>query len=342
MSLLFFDMILELYTDVVSDGLKTLLTPCTPQVPMQQATVYKYFFLILLCRYQLFALATHSGTSILHGHYRSYVKVQQSVSSSVFHNLVLYHKGSDLSCEASKAWAPGPSVLSSFSNCTAPASMSSSPSISHQPQQDEPISSAKEVLLCPVESKDNYGCGGEQEFIPSSSSILSSQKNPLTIDAARKEGAGLSPRRITDFFASTKIDKEEPGDEDGSSDCYIVSSSQKSTCSSAAMADSYHTSCVSQNSSGNKSNNSLVHSGCFSIKNEDLSVKSVQDSCIGITEAKETDDSKIPSCFWLECDDECVRVIDEEEFGQKLREEDGALLGVPYLLFYHSQGMAVS
>ncbi|KAH9515577.1 hypothetical protein Btru_011434 [Bulinus truncatus] len=43
-----------------------------------------------------------------------------------------------------------------------------------------------------------------------------------------------------------------------------------------------------------------------------------------------------PTCFWLECDDECVRVLDEAEFISKLEEgEDGVLLGTPYILFYH-------
>ncbi|XP_005111004.1 uncharacterized protein LOC101856225 [Aplysia californica] len=41
------------------------------------------------------------------------------------------------------------------------------------------------------------------------------------------------------------------------------------------------------------------------------------------------------SCLWLECDDECVRVLEEDEFESRLNETDGALMGTPYVLFYH-------
>lgn len=38
---------------------------------------------------------------------------------------------------------------------------------------------------------------------------------------------------------------------------------------------------------------------------------------------------------WFECDDETVRVFDESEFSDLLSGKSGALLGTPYLLFYH-------
>lgn len=38
---------------------------------------------------------------------------------------------------------------------------------------------------------------------------------------------------------------------------------------------------------------------------------------------------------WFECDDETVRVFDESEFADLLSGKSGALLGTPYLLFYH-------
>ena len=39
--------------------------------------------------------------------------------------------------------------------------------------------------------------------------------------------------------------------------------------------------------------------------------------------------------LWLECDDECLKVMDEDDFNDKLDETDGALMGTPYVLFYH-------
>ncbi|XP_062584429.1 ubiquitin carboxyl-terminal hydrolase 1-like isoform X1 [Saccostrea cucullata] len=38
---------------------------------------------------------------------------------------------------------------------------------------------------------------------------------------------------------------------------------------------------------------------------------------------------------WLECDDETIRVHDEEKFSHMLRGEDGSLMGTPYVLFYY-------
>lgn len=38
---------------------------------------------------------------------------------------------------------------------------------------------------------------------------------------------------------------------------------------------------------------------------------------------------------WFEFDDETVRVFEENEFIELLSGENGALLGTPYLLFYH-------
>ncbi|KAL4228527.1 universal stress protein [Mactra antiquata] len=39
--------------------------------------------------------------------------------------------------------------------------------------------------------------------------------------------------------------------------------------------------------------------------------------------------------MWFECNDESIRVFDEEEFLDLLDERSGSLLGTPYLLFYH-------
>ena len=41
------------------------------------------------------------------------------------------------------------------------------------------------------------------------------------------------------------------------------------------------------------------------------------------------------SSYWLECDDEYVKVMKETEFECRLNETDGSLMGTPYVLFYH-------
>jgi len=41
------------------------------------------------------------------------------------------------------------------------------------------------------------------------------------------------------------------------------------------------------------------------------------------------------STEWFECDDETVRVFEGQEFLKLLSGDTGALLGTPYLLFYH-------
>ena len=50
-------------------------------------------------------------------------------------------------------------------------------------------------------------------------------------------------------------------------------------------------------------------------------------------------DQLMPSCKftseWFEFDDETVRMFDESEFTELLSGQAGALLGTPYLLFYH-------
>ncbi|WAR05574.1 CFA45-like protein [Mya arenaria] len=50
-------------------------------------------------------------------------------------------------------------------------------------------------------------------------------------------------------------------------------------------------------------------------------------------------DSLLParafSTEWFECDDETIRVFDQEDFLKLLSGDSGALLGTPYLLFYH-------
>lgn len=47
------------------------------------------------------------------------------------------------------------------------------------------------------------------------------------------------------------------------------------------------------------------------------------------------DSGEDQGCYWLECDDEYIKVMDETEFVEKLEERDGALMGTPYILFYH-------
>lgn len=42
---------------------------------------------------------------------------------------------------------------------------------------------------------------------------------------------------------------------------------------------------------------------------------------------------------WLECDDEAIRIYDEDKFGELLTGEGGAILGTPYVLFYHRLSM---
>ena len=49
--------------------------------------------------------------------------------------------------------------------------------------------------------------------------------------------------------------------------------------------------------------------------------------------------SKRFSTEWFECDDETVRVFNEEDFRDMVDGRGGAMLGTPYLLFYHKATM---
>ena len=49
--------------------------------------------------------------------------------------------------------------------------------------------------------------------------------------------------------------------------------------------------------------------------------------------------SKMFSSEWFECDDETVRVFSEEDFKEMVDGQSGAMLGTPYLLFYHKATM---
>ena len=49
--------------------------------------------------------------------------------------------------------------------------------------------------------------------------------------------------------------------------------------------------------------------------------------------------SKRFSTEWFECDDETVRVFSEEDFKDMVDGRSGAMLGTPYLLFYHKATM---
>ena len=49
--------------------------------------------------------------------------------------------------------------------------------------------------------------------------------------------------------------------------------------------------------------------------------------------------SKMFSSEWFECDDETVRVFSEEDFKEMVDGRSGAMLGTPYLLFYHKATM---
>ena len=49
--------------------------------------------------------------------------------------------------------------------------------------------------------------------------------------------------------------------------------------------------------------------------------------------------SKMFSSEWFECDDETVRVFSEQDFKDMVDGNSGAMLGTPYLLFYHKATM---
>ncbi|RUS71747.1 hypothetical protein EGW08_020490 [Elysia chlorotica] len=312
-------------------------------------------------RYQLFALATHSGTSILHGHYRAFVKVQPWVSPAVFHNLVSYHTGgSGGNCgdDANATCAAEPEL----SPCTVPAVPSASPGGTSQIHQAGPVSFKSEEVFSPVPSEDKPGSEDALKSLSSSAAATPS----LGTESAKVDGVsstdrpGFFSRRITDFFGSNSSASagktHSPGTRESSRDFTAVSSSGESLTVTSKNKPSL--SSLSHKSKKISTSNSCspagdrrnLHKMCLSTRTENgfdgPDISNICDKggkiCYDDTERVESADVKVPGCFWLECDDECVRVMDEDEFGKKLREEEGALLGTPYLLFYHAQWLRSS
>ncbi|CAL1541019.1 unnamed protein product [Lymnaea stagnalis] len=178
-------------------------------------------------RYSLFAIVTHSGMSVLHGHYRSYVKIQPLVSPEVFAN------------------------------------------------------------LCKMTLKSEPVMGDVQGVLPDSK-----------IHPPETDTTSHSPRRTNANF--NKHIKNERKQEVKLEESDALLSSGSGETSSAEQLKGVSNSRDTQSPGAN-----------------DLSSQAGWD------------------CFWLECDDECIRVLEEEEFMEKLEERDGALMGTPYILFYH-------
>lgn len=293
-------------------------------------------------RYQLFAIATHSGLSILHGHYRAFVKVQPSVNPQVFQNLVSYQNGSGNSFnDTSTSWA----IQTSSSNYVSSECSLASSSLNHQVDCQSDVKPSELGSVEP-EKGENH----QDMRRPLLVSPHSPQKLPRTYDKAVKEGKPFPSRRITDFFASAEL-----GTKSGA-----ISSVNTSTSSSQNWASSdegMNRSSLDNETSTRNLQHFKLEKKCNMRRIPDAVQENTKD-CIHVKQefkeatAKEerVDRATIdkpsalnnPSCYWLECDDECVRVMEEEEFERKLKEADGALLGTPYLLFYHSQGLLPS
>ncbi|XP_059153839.1 uncharacterized protein LOC131939517 [Physella acuta] len=160
-------------------------------------------------RYSLYAIVTHSGMSILHGHYRAYVKVQPQVNRKVFAQLAKTRPNSECGGgEDSAAEEKPPSLYETFK----------------------------------VECRHDLKQG--------QSKLAASY---LKIGVKESPGAGQA--KLSSLDVKEELSFMESGEEEG--------------------------------------------------------------------------------CYWLECDDEYIKVMDEVEFVEKLEERDGALMGTPYILFYH-------
>lgn len=188
----------------------------------------------------MFAIVTHSGTSILHGHYRAYVKVQSKVNPSVFSNLSKFKYKEELA--------------------------------------DGDVNSDENLYLMAA--------------LPGDSTKHRCFKNE---------------------------------------DIYSGEEAQINKASSHAGSDTIKSSAYSSGSTSTASDRKLKLS---------KSHVEVGQKTDGVSEAGEERHgckcgAESPGSFWLECDDECITVMDEFEFEQKLSEKDGCLIGTPYVLFYH-------
>ena len=71
----------------------------------------------------------------------------------------------------------------------------------------------------------------------------------------------------------------------------------------------------------------------------DTKIKTFKGTCKTKSSKTHLADCLIPSkrfdTEWFECDDETVRVFTEEDFKDMVDGRSGAMLGTPYLLFYH-------
>ncbi|GFO21985.1 small cardioactive peptide [Plakobranchus ocellatus] len=306
-------------------------------------------------RYCLFALATHSGTSILHGHYRAYVKVQPWVSPDVFHNLLVSHwretnHFENYACSGSTA------EHSSYACASSPSQTSQTP----QHEQAEPVAKAR-ISNCSQNAELVDGVGDNSES-SSSTSLPNSKRDWAVSGATGKEGARSSCRTIGDFFTCDRVlsSKSRPlgGDEDQGSRSISSPRKLSSSANSDKCLREKHNPPLSPSKGANQrkekgprdSNcneflkDQVISSGdCKPEVKREVEGTGREEGVKRELESSGREegagDGENPRCFWLECDDECVRVMDEEEFGQKLREENGALLGTPYVLFYHAQGM---
>ncbi|GFR62748.1 ubiquitin carboxyl-terminal hydrolase [Elysia marginata] len=283
--------------------------------------------------YQLFALATHSGLSILHGHYRAYVKVQPWVNPQVFHNLTSYQNGSSSGSSndiADTGWSPAQTCSS-----THPVSVGSSSPFSSYNSEHEQTTHRPTLIDNVFNSVQHEDTGIHKDTkCPSlSSSSHSSQSVPRSYERLVKEENPSASRCITDFFSSNVPRTKNNGVGSSSGSCFAPPLQRPASGCSDAVISSVNNDTGTLNVQSSETKENL---------NQPNISECCHDGSISSTIKEELADSKPLSCYWLECDDECLRVMEQEEFGQKLREEDSALLGTPYLLFYHSQGLPPS
>lgn len=201
----------------------------------------------------MFAIVSHSGTSILHGHYRAYVKVQPHVNPSVFHKLL-----------NSKTKA----------------------------EEKQRVEAKMETSSNPDSFKDGSSWAAEKHGIISSSVSLC-------------KNAGRC---------------------DDDQDAYICDQVFNGTAGNKTSA-----------SKSKYLENDIDDIRITQLKSHaDVSRKF--DLCVSDQVKSETTwDSDEHGSFWLECDDECIKVMEEQAFIEKLEERDGCLIGTPYVLFYHKQ-----
>ncbi|CAG5136222.1 unnamed protein product, partial [Candidula unifasciata] len=201
--------------------------------------------------FSLFAIVTHSGSSILHGHYRAYVKVQPHVNPSVFCKLLK----SKMKMENSQL------VETKMDTSSDPDSFKDE---SDWTSEQRSFVSASDSLC-----NDSKCCEYDDVYLCDQTLNVSTSTRPL-VNKSRCLRNDIDNVRTTQLKSHSHERKFDGGATD-----HMTSESW--------LGSSKHGS------------------------------------------------------FWLECDDECIKVMEEREFIDKLEEKDGSLIGTPYVLFYHKQ-----